>query len=42
MNGKEINIELENNTIVKAYRSLLKSIRREVTKGDKKLIREAY
>jgi GTP pyrophosphokinase len=39
---KEINLEQENKTIVKAYRSLLKSIRRNITTADKALIREAF
>jgi guanosine-3',5'-bis(diphosphate) 3'-pyrophosphohydrolase len=34
--------ELENQQIVKAYRSLLKASRRNLEKGDKKLIREAF
>jgi guanosine-3',5'-bis(diphosphate) 3'-pyrophosphohydrolase len=34
--------ELENQQIVKAYRSLLKASRRQLEKGDKKQIREAF
>lgn len=34
--------ELENQQIVKAYRSLLKACKRQLEKGDKKLIREAF
>jgi GTP pyrophosphokinase len=42
MTGKELNIELENKIIVKAYGGLLKSIRRNLTKDDKLLIRQAF
>jgi guanosine-3',5'-bis(diphosphate) 3'-pyrophosphohydrolase len=35
-------VELENQQIVKAYRNLLKTSRRNLEKGDKKLIREAF
>lgn len=42
MNSKEIDLELENKMIVKAYRNMMKSIRRTLTKDDKKLIREAF
>jgi guanosine-3',5'-bis(diphosphate) 3'-pyrophosphohydrolase len=34
--------EIENQQIVKAYRNLLKASRRNLEKGDKKLIREAF
>ncbi|MCF8253534.1 MAG: bifunctional (p)ppGpp synthetase/guanosine-3',5'-bis(diphosphate) 3'-pyrophosphohydrolase [Bacteroidia bacterium] len=39
---KEIDLDQENKIIVKSYRSLLKSIRRVLTKEDKALIREAF
>ena len=39
---KEYNTEQENKEIVKAYRQLLRSIRRSVTKDDKALIRSAF
>lgn len=42
MNSKEIDLEQENKIIVKAYRNMMKSIRRTLTKDDKKLIREAF
>ncbi|MBP7512538.1 MAG: bifunctional (p)ppGpp synthetase/guanosine-3',5'-bis(diphosphate) 3'-pyrophosphohydrolase, partial [Bacteroidia bacterium] len=42
MNSKEIDLEQENKLIVKAYRNMMKSIRRTLTKDDKKLIREAF
>jgi GTP pyrophosphokinase len=42
MNSKEIDLDLENKIIVKAYRNMMKSIRRALTKEDKKLIREAF
>lgn len=35
-------VELENKEIVKAYRSLLKASKRNLEKGDKKVIREAF
>jgi serine/threonine protein kinase len=40
MDAKEIDLDLENKVIVKAYRNLLKSIRRSLSKEDKKKIRE--
>ncbi len=39
---KNQNLEQENKVIVKAYRSLLKSIRRSVDKNDRILIRQAF
>ena len=42
MATQEIDIELENKIIVKAYRNVLKSIRRTLTREDKKKIREAF
>lgn len=42
MKEKEIELEQENRQIVKAYRTLLKSIRRTLTKGDRVQIREAF
>jgi guanosine-3',5'-bis(diphosphate) 3'-pyrophosphohydrolase len=39
---KEFDLEAENKVIVKAYRSLLKSIRRTLTKEDRSKIREAF
>lgn len=39
---KEFDLEAENKVIVKAYRSLLKSIRRTLTKDDRSKIREAF
>lgn len=39
---KELDLEAENKVIVKAYRSLLKSIRRTLTKEDRSKIREAF
>jgi GTP pyrophosphokinase len=39
---KEFDLEAENKVIVKAYRSLLKSIRRALTKEDRSKIREAF
>lgn len=39
---KEFNTEQENKEIVKAYRQLLRSIRRAVTKEDKALIKSAF
>jgi len=42
MSTQEIDLELENKVIVKAYRNVLKSIRRTLTREDKKKIREAF
>ncbi|OYU96819.1 MAG: RelA/SpoT family protein [Bacteroidetes bacterium B1(2017)] len=42
MGTKEIDLELENKVIVKAYGNLLKSIRRNLSKADKDLIRKAF
>ena len=42
MDAKEIDLDLENKVIVKAYRNLLKSIRRSLSKEDKKKIRQAF
>lgn len=42
MTTKEIDLDLENKIIVKSYRNLLKSIRRTLTRDDKKKIREAF
>lgn len=42
MSKIETDIEAENKVIVKSYRSLLKSIRRTLTKTDRALIREAF
>ncbi|MFN5920771.1 MAG: RelA/SpoT family protein [Bacteroidota bacterium] len=42
MKPPAIDTELENKEIVKAYRSLLKSSKRQLEPGDKKLIRKAF
>lgn len=42
MDTKELDLDLENKVIVKAYRNLLKSIRRSLSKEDRKKIREAF
>ncbi|MDZ4666324.1 MAG: bifunctional (p)ppGpp synthetase/guanosine-3',5'-bis(diphosphate) 3'-pyrophosphohydrolase [bacterium] len=40
--NKEIDLEQENKLIVKAYRNLLKSIRRALNREDRRLIRSAF
>ncbi|MDP3927534.1 MAG: bifunctional (p)ppGpp synthetase/guanosine-3',5'-bis(diphosphate) 3'-pyrophosphohydrolase [Bacteroidota bacterium] len=42
MGTKEIDLDLENKLIVKAYRNVLKSIRRTITREDKAAIRKAF
>jgi guanosine-3',5'-bis(diphosphate) 3'-pyrophosphohydrolase len=42
MNNKQIDVEVENKQIVKAYRNLLNSCRRNLDKGDRKEIRKAF
>lgn len=42
MKKEEVDIEKENKEIVKAYRNLLKSCRRNLDKGDRKNIRKAF